>query len=632
MMPAFVEPELCTLVERPPSGASWVHEIKFDGYRLQLRVEGNRARLLTRKGLDWTEKFGAIAGAAQALPDCLIDGEVVALDHDGAPDFAGLQAALSAGRTEALIFFAFDLLWAEDEDLREAPLSQRKQRLAALLDRLPSSAAPVIRFVAHFEMAGEAVLRSACKLSLEGVVSKRLDAPYRSGRGGAWTKAKCRAGHEVVLGGWTSRDHTFRSLIAGVFRHGALVHVGRIGTGFSRAKVAEIMPRLEANAADASPFSGARAPRGGPGVHWLKPVLVAEIEYAGFTGDGVLRQASFKGLRLDKPAEEVQAETPAPPAKTALAAPDPAPVRRAARGDEVMGVKLSHPDKALWPADENGAPITKLDLARYYEAVADWMMPHIRGRPCSIIRAPDGVSGETFFQRHAMKGTSSLLDLVTVSGDRQPYLQIGRKEGLAAVAQTAGVELHPWNCRPNDPDAAGRLVFDLDPAPDVGFAAVVDAAGEVHDRLEALGLVSFCKTTGGKGLHVVTPLADARDWPTAKAFARELCARMEADSPEAYVINMAKAKRGGRIFLDFLRNDRMATAVAPLSPRARALATVSMPLAWSQVKSALDPKRYTIRSVPGLIAKSDAWADYDAAARPLASAIERLGAVARAAG
>ena len=621
--PDFVAPQLCKLVDRPPAGKGWIHEIKFDGYRAQLRVEGRGAAIRTRKGLDWTGRFHAIAEAGAGLGDCLIDGEVVALDHQGSPDFAALQAALADGATDDLIFFAFDLLYAGEADLRDLPLADRKTRLKALLRGLKGRAADRIRFVEHFEMAGEAVLHSACKMSLEGIISKRLDAPYRSGRGEAWTKAKCRAGHEVVLGAWTSTGNAFRSLIAGVYRDGKLVQVGRIGTGFAKRAIDTLLPILKANAAETSPFSRAGAPKAAANIHWLKPVLVAEIEYAGFTGDGALRQAAFKGLRQDKPAAEVRAETPTPARDARLA--EPRPLRAAASPNTVMGVIISHPDKALWPEDGAGGPITKLDLARYFEAVGDWLLPHIRGRPCSIIRAPDGIDGERFFQRHAMKGTSSLLELVTVSGDRQPYLQIDRREGLAAVAQTAGVELHPWGCQPGHPEAAGRLVFDLDPAPDVGFDKVMAAAREIRERLEGLGLVGFCKTTGGKGLHVVTPLSDDLDWPAAKAFAREVCARMAADTPGGYVLNMAKKLRVGRIFLDYLRNDRMATAVAPYSPRARPLATVSMPLTWGQVRAGLDPKAFTLRTVPGLIAKSQAWDGYDAAARPLKAAVRRLG-------
>lgn len=630
-MPEFVPPELCTLVARPAATAGWVHEIKFDGYRMQMRVEAGRAVLRTRNALDWTEKFGAIAREGAQLSNCMIDGEIVALDADGAPDFAALQAALSDGATDDLVFFAFDLLYAAGEDLRAQPLSSRKERLWTLL--AAAGAAGRIRYVEHFGNAGDAVLQSACRMSLEGIVSKRLESPYVSGRAGAWTKSKCRGGHEVVIGGWSETEGRFRSLLVGVHRGDRLIYVGRVGTGYGRDTVDRIMPRLRAAATDSSPFSGSNAPRGTPSIHWLKPDLVAEIAFAGWTGDGMVRQASFKGLRDDKPAAEVQAETPADPDTTPLETPTPPAsgpstpsprAARAAQGATVMGVAISNPDKPLWPDGGDGKPVTKLDLARYYEAVGGWMIRHIAGRPCSIIRGPDGIDGEHFFQRHAMAGTSHLLELTTVWGDRKPYLQIDRVEGLAAVAQVAALELHPWNCEPGHPEQPGRFVFDLDPAPDVPLEQVITAAHEIRERLEALGLVTFCKTTGGKGLHVVTPLAaEAIGWPEAKIVAREICAEMAADSPDRYLIRMAKKDRTGRIFLDYLRNDRMATAVAPLSPRARPGAPVSMPLDWSQVKKGLRPDRFTMRTVPALIAKSRAWSDYFDSARPLAPLVAR---------
>jgi bifunctional non-homologous end joining protein LigD len=657
-MPRFVEPQLAKLVEQPPAGSGWAHEVKFDGYRLQLRVENGKAALRTRKGLDWTTKFAAIAEQAKTLPDCMIDGEAVALDRRGVPDFGALQAALSEGKSDALVFFVFDLLFTKGEDLRGLPLSERKARLEDLLDSLKGKR-QALRYVEHFETSGVAVLESASRMGFEGIISKQLDAPYRSGRVGNWLKTKSRTGHEVVVGGWTSEAKKVSSLLVGVYRDHKkggkkLVYVGKVGTGFGEEEIRKLLPKLREIESKTSPFAAGASPPSERNIHWTRPELVAEIEFAGWTGGGNVRQAAFKGLRSDKPAKEVEAEEPVKVTEARIASVIPTEARRAKRRDPslsakkkeiprlrsaplgttrgpasrsavIMGVSISHPDKPLWPDEK--PPVTKLELAQYYEAIGDWMIDHIKGRPCSLVRTPDGIGGQTFFQRHAMPGNSDLLEQVKVKGDKKPYLQIVKVEGLAATAQIGATELHPWNCQPGQPELPGRLVFDLDPAPDLGFVEVIKGALAVRERLEALGLKTFCKTTGGKGLHVVVPLtADPKspDWDTAKMFAKEICRRLADGAPDRYVINMAKKERGGRIFLDYLRNDRTATAVAPLSPRARAGATVSMPINWSQVKAGLDPKKFTVRTAPALLKKSKPWADYAKAAKPLRAAIERL--------
>jgi bifunctional non-homologous end joining protein LigD len=642
-IPAFVEPQLAKLVERPPDGPRWGHEVKLDGYRVQVNVSKGRAVIRTRAGLDWTERFAAIARDAQGLRDCTIDGEVVALDERQLPSFGALQAALSENRSEDLVLFAFDLLFEEREDLRTLPQAERKQRLEALLDA--RGVGERLRYVAHLVSNAQDVYSSACTMGLEGIVSKLLDAPYRSGRSGSWVKTKCREGQEVVIGGWTTEDGTVRSLLAGVYRNGTLAYVGRIGTGYGRAVAASLLPALKRLTRETSPFAGENAPPKEKNIRWLKPDLVAEIEFAGWTATGMIRQAAFKGLRQDKPARDVVAELPSAAAEVKsnpeaspvmrttrarakkIPAASAAPPKKASASDTVMGVRISHPDKALWPAAGDGEAVTKVDLARYLESVGDWMMPHLAGRPCSLVRLPNGVGTEQFFQRHAMPGMSALLTSVKVKGDKAPYLQIDRVEALAAIAQVGELEIHPWNCAPGNPEVAGRLIFDLDPAPDVTFEAVIAGAIEIRERLQAAGLESFCKTTGGKGLHVVTPLTGGKSavaWPVAKNFAHIICAQMAQDKPTKYLDTMSKSQRVGKIFLDYLRNDKTATAVAVLSPRAREGAPVSMPIDWKLVRRGLDPKQYTVRTAAALLRKTKPWAGYDAAARSLADAIRAV--------
>ncbi|MBV8844662.1 MAG: DNA ligase D, partial [Bryobacterales bacterium] len=487
-MPQFIIPELCRLSERPPSGAGWVHEVKLDGYRIQARVEHGDAVLRTRKGLDWTSRFGPIAGAVAVLPDGIYDGEIVAFNKDGIPNFSALQDTLAEGRTQELIYYVFDLLFTSGHDLQNTALQERKTALKQIIASLGNQS--MIRYVEHFDAPAGAVLKQAREMLLEGIVSKQLNEIYHSGQR-EWIKTKCRPGQEVVLGGWTSEGNRFRSLLAGIYHDNHFVYVGRIGTGFSEDVVQRLLPRLKELTVGKSPFEGPNAPRYRREVHWLKPELIAEIEFAGWTSDGNIRAAAFKGLRDDRPASEIGIESPttlvaeANHGATIKASPSGLvmPKVKSGASNTVRGVVISHPDKVMWPDGGDGRPVTKLDLAHYYETMGERIIDYIGGRPCSIVRAPEGIGGELFFQRHVMQGMSKLLTAVKLANDREPYLQIDSVEGLIAAAQVAALELHPLNCKPGAPEIPGRLVFDFDPAHDVKFIAVIEGAHELRERL-----------------------------------------------------------------------------------------------------------------------------------------------------
>jgi len=595
----FLPPQLCTLVPTPPRGEAWVHELKLDGYRLQAEVSHGKATLRTRTGLDWTNRFPAIATAAAKLPPSILDGEAVALNDAGHPDFALLQATL-AGETRApLVFYAFDLLAEAGQDLRAQPLHARKSRLEHLLPK-----SPTLRYLPHFTAPGEAVLASACRLSMEGVVSKRADAPYTAGRGDAWVKSKCRGRDEFVIGGYDPGTSGLGALLVGARRAGRLVYLGRVGTGFSADTARRLLAAFQPLRQPKPPFADPTPPRAAD-VVWLRPELVAEIAYAGWTDAGVLRQASFLGLREDKPAPEVE-----PPAMPRKRKPQPGPA-------------LTHPERELWPATDTTPAQTKADLAEYYRRAAPLLLPHVAGRPLSVLRIPDGMAGDSFFQRHAMAGQSPAIGSVDIQGQARPYMRIDDLGGLLALAQISAVELHPWGALADAPDVPDRLIFDLDPAEGMDFSAVIDGALDLRQRLEALGLATFPKVTGGKGLHVVVPLAtpaDAVGWPEAKQFARLVCTLMARDAPGRYTTNMSKKARVGRIFLDYLRNDRLATAIAPWSPRARAGAPVARPITWREVKPGLVPNAWHL---PDALPRRDPWQGFAEAAMPLRAAIAR---------
>jgi bifunctional non-homologous end joining protein LigD len=616
ILPPFVEPCLATLVAAPPAGPGWVYEIKLDGYRLQARIEGDEVRLLTRSGLDWTQKFGPVARALKELrlPAALIDGELVAEDETGRSDFSALQADLKSGRTDRMVFHAFDLLHLDGHDLRGAALLDRKALLARALDGAPAGGA--VRGSEHLEDDGAMLVSHACRLGLEGMIAKRGDAPYRSGRGETWLKLKCAASAEFVIGGFTPstavRGSAVGSLILGVYEGPKLVHVGRTGTGFTVETARDLWERLRAVARPDPPFAGRLPAEAKRNARWAEPRLVATVEFRGWTGDGALRHAAFKGLREDRDPQSVARDVPA--GGGLVRAPRP--------GRQDAAMTLTHPDRVLWP----DVGLTKQGLAEFYTEIADWVLPEIVDRPLSLVRCPDGTGGKCFFQKHAWAGLDEKLVRRVMVGDDEA-LAIRDLPGLLALVQASVLEIHPWGSKLRSPERPDRLTFDLDPGEGVGFDTVAAGALEVRERLSALGLESLVKTTGGKGLHVVVPLKPKAGWDEAKAFCGALAASMAADAPERYVATLAKRVRAGRIFVDYLRNGRGATAVAAYSTRARPGAPVATPLSWDELPSLRAGNAYRVATLPARLdhLPADPWAAMDDMARPLPTRVGRRG-------
>ncbi|WP_337181143.1 DNA ligase D [Shinella sp.] len=608
-LPDFLPPTLATLASAPPPGGRWLHEIKFDGYRLQARIEAGRVKLLTRSGLDWTKKFGkAVVSALRDLPvgTALIDGELVVESGAGASDFSALQADLSAGRDDRFAFYVFDLLYLDGYDLTPLPLEARK----ALLEKLVPGTDGMLRYSQHFDENGALVLRHACRLSLEGVVSKLRDAPYKAGRSKSWIKSKCSARQEFVIGGYvpsTVSRQAIGSLVLGVYRNGKLDPVGRVGTGFSASVAADLFRKLNRMRTDDSPFGRKLTADEARQARYVRPELVAEVEFRAWTADGHLRHASFRGLREDKPATEVVAEVPRSKATATPKAEKP----------QRRTVRLTHPDRVYWP-DEG---VTKEGLADYYTEVWRYIAPHIVGRPLALLRAPGGIDGQTFFQKHAWKGINA--NIVEVQDpaekDDEPYVAINDFDGLMGLVQSGTLEIHPWGSTLADWERPDRIIMDLDPGDGVDWQAVIDGAEETRRRLEDAGLNAFVKTSGGKGLHVCAPLKPSARWPAVKAFCKGIADAMAKDSPDKYVSTITKSKRRGKILIDYLRNQRGMTAVAPYSTRARPGAAVSMPLAWSELNADIGPAYFTVKNTPTRLQalEADPWADFAKAAKPL---------------
>jgi bifunctional non-homologous end joining protein LigD len=610
-LPEFIKPELALQATTAPSGAGWLHELKLDGYRIQGRKDGDKVQLLTRTGLDWTHRMKTIAALVGELPveRAVLDGEVVVLAENGTTSFADLQAAFQEGVKKPLSYFIFDLLHLNGHNLRGLPLIERKRLLAKLLE----DSGEFVRLSEHLETDGALVFRKACEMHTEGIISKRTASKYSSGRGGSWLKLKCVHEQEFVIGGFTlpsNGTHGVGALLLGYYDDKKLVYSGRTGTGFTQKTHRVLRNQLEELRQKENPFESppAEARRG---AIWVKPDLVAQVNFATWTADNLVRQASFKGLREDKPASEVRREEPtvAPRARgaknashhasapiaaktesgeedAAKAAPVKAAKKSAKLTLENAPVRLTHPEKVL----DAETQLTKQQLADYYWAIASHMLPHIEGRPVSLVRCPDGSEKPCFYQKHVNAMLPPGITSVDVpdkkTGKIEPYITLSTAEALAGLAQMGVLEVHPWGSRNEDLEHPDRIIIDLDPDAAIAWPRLAESAGEVRKELKKLGLESFLKSTGGKGLHVVIPFVPEYDWAVIKQFAHAFVLKMEKDQPGLYLTKMSKAARKDRIFLDYLRNERGATAVAAFSPRARAGAAVSLPLDWGDLTAA----------------------------------------------
>ena len=626
-LPGWFEPQLATLVAKPPSGSQWLHEIKFDGYRLLAILNRGRVELWTRGQQNWTDRYPTIASNLAAFPakSAVLDGEIVALLPSGLSSFQALQNATKNSTASQLWFYVFDLLYLDGFDLRGVPLKPRKERLTELL----AAPLPQIQLSEHFAADGPTLLAESCRLGLEGIVSKRADRPYVSGRTDDWRKSKCVSREELVIGGYTISEKIPRgigALLVGFYEDGKLVYAGRVGTGFSTRTHADLRASLDKLRQIENPFESVPSKESGRNVRWVRPELVGQVEFTGWTDAQVLRHPSFEGLREDKPAEKVtrpltlQLPPPATSDRRTKGAPmngttsrrRTKPRRKTGQLTRASTVRLTNPDRILY-ADIG---LTKQGLADYYHEVVQWMLPHVVDRPLSLVRCPEGKSGKCFFQKHGAAGTPEELGRIDIrekEGTKE-YLFVRNVDGLVALAQMSVLEIHVWGSRRDHVDRPDRLVMDLDPHEALPWQTVVDAAHEMRALLNDLGLESFARITGGKGIHVVAPIAPRRhDWTAVKAFAKSIAHDLAARFPNRYVANMSKAARKGKIFVDYLRNDRGSTAIAPYSTRAKPGAPVATPVAWDELTGQLASNQFHVGNVLGRLQslKRDPWARID---------------------
>jgi bifunctional non-homologous end joining protein LigD len=596
------DPQLAQLVKSAPNGDEWLHELKYDGYRIGCRIDNGTATLISRKGNDWTASFPDIARAATALKvkSALLDGEVCVVLADGRTSFQALQNLASAEGAR-LVYYVFDLLYLDGRSMMNEPLEARKAALAKIVR------GERIQFSAHLDADGPAAFREACRLGLEGIISKPRNAPYQSGKRAGWLKTKCVQRQEFVIGGFTDPEGAregIGALLVGTYEKDRLVFNGKVGTGFSTKLARELRTRLNAIEIKQSPFSPPPAGSLGKHAHWVKPQLVGEVEFTEWTDDGKIRHPSFQGLRKDKSARVVVRE------RAAATPPAGSDDSNANGNGEVRGIRITHPDRVMYETPR----LTKLDVARYYDRVADAMMPHVDGRPLTLVRCGEGVAGGCFYMKHSKVWSPKALRRVKIKEKTKigDYLVIESPEAIVSLAQMGILEIHTWNTRYKKVEHPDRIVLDLDPGPDVPWATVVASAKVVRKLLLTLDLESFVKTTGGKGIHVVVPIEPRHEWTACLELSRAAAEALTRHDPSLFTTTFAKRGREKQILVDYMRNNRTNTSVAAFSTRAREGATVSMPLAWTELTAKLDPASFTVETVPARLArqKKDPWAEY----------------------
>jgi len=584
--PEIISPQLATLVNMPPEGEQWLHEVKFDGYRFLAIKQNNKTRLISRNQKDWTPEFDRVVNAVNQLKikNIILDGEIVILDEHQRSNFQLLQNSIKSQQAARFIYYVFDLLYYDKYNLMELPLHERKD----ILRQIVPESDGILRYSEHIIGSGPEVLANACELKLEGIVSKQIDRPYFQGRTRSWLKSKCNKRQEFVIAGFTppqgSRGY-FGSLLLGTYDDNhQLIYRGRVGTGFTESSLQKLHQLLLKNKTDKMPFQ--QPPPESNGVTWVKPKLAAEVEFSEWTNEGYLRHPSFKGLRSDKATKEIKPEIPM----------------------DANEFKITNPNKILYPEKK----ITKQQLIDYYLQVEKWIMPYVADRPLTLVRCPQGYDKECFYQKHINNSTPSHLYGVKINSDEEDYIYIKDKAGLIALPQLGVLEIHPWGSRVEDFEHPDILIFDLDPAPGLAWKKVVAGAFELREHLKNLDLISFVKTTGGKGLHVVVPIMPKYDWSLAKDFTHAVVNLLVAQHPKKYIDQMSKIKRTGKIFIDYLRNQRGATAIAPYSTRARKGAPVSTPLEWDELTNDIRDTAYNIKTLPQRLEKlkKDPWTDF----------------------